>query len=286
MGKTVAPLTAVAVFLVVLLADWPVSSAAVRPQSTRSHFPINIGTVCSTTPASPKTTKPHAWFVQAKQEWQRGAESDAASEGLCWLKSALDLDSIAALNGAATPGYLAPANDLEKLAALPDAMETTAEINEKKSLTRRLNDFFGTKGEYGLGAPSPTRASLGQQLTISVQSDSQMQAAGNTGPPSSILVPTSCELSGTIVTAKGAYQGGFAPNLYNRYGDVVELYVFGAPSSGYPDGAQLAASSAKDSPPIGGYRSWQVSADLDLDVGAPEKCVVAAQPTHDLQLAP
>jgi hypothetical protein len=238
------------------------------------------------TPASPTTTKPRAWFVQARQEWKLGAESDAASEGLCWWKAALDLDSVASVVGTGTSGYLAAADELEKLAALPDTMDTAAQINESQSLTRRLNRFFGTEDEYGIGAPSPTTTSPSEQLTISVQSNSQMQANGNSGPPSSILIPTSCDLSGTTVTAKGAYQGGFAPNLYNRYGDIVELYVFGAPSSGYPQGPQLASSSATSSPPIGGYGSWQVSTNVDLGVGQPEKCVVAAQPTHDLQLAP
>jgi len=275
-----------AVFLAVVLTDCSVVSAAVRPQSASSLFPVNGGTVCMRTPASPTTTKPHAWFVQAREEWKLGAESDAASEGLCWWKAALDLDSVASVIRAGTSGYLAAAEELEKLAALPDAMETTSEINESQSLTRRLNNFFSTKDEYGLGATSPTTTSPRQQLTISVQSSSQMQAAGNSGPPSSILIPISCDLSGTTVTAKGSYRGGFAPNLYNRYGDIVELYVFGAPSSGYPQGPPLAASSVTDSPPIGGYGSWQVSTNVDLGVGLPEKCVVAAQPTHDLQLAP
>jgi hypothetical protein len=198
----------------------------------------------------------------------------------------LDLDSIASVIRSGTSGYVNASNELEKLTALPDAMETTAEINESQSLTRQLNDFFGTKGEYGLGATGSTTTPRGEDLTIAIQSDSQMQAAGNSGPSSSILIANSCELSGTTVTAKGVYQGGFAPNLYNRYGDIVELYVFGAASSGSPQGPQLAASSAKDSPSIGGDGSWQVSANVDPAVGPPETCVVAAQPTHDLQLAP
>jgi hypothetical protein len=286
MGKAVPLFAAIAVFLMAVWADCSVASASVRPQSVSSLLSLNGGTVCMRTPASPTTTKPHAWFVQARQEWRLGAESDAASEGLCWWKAALDLDSVASVIRAGTSGYLGAADELEKLAALPDAMDTAAQINESHTLIRRLNGFFGTKDEYGVGAPSPTTTAPDEQLTISVESSSQMQANGNSGPPSSILIPTSCDLSGTTVTAKGAYQGGFAPNLYNRYGDIVELYVFGAPSSGYPQGPQLAASSATDSPPIGGSGSWQVSTNVDLGVGSPEKCVVAAQPTHDLQLAP
>jgi len=122
-------------------------------------------------------------------------------------------------------------------------------------------------------------------LPISVESDSAMQAAGNNGPSSSILMPSSCVLSGDTVTATGTYQGGFAPNVYNRYGDVVVLYVFGAPSSGYPQGAQLGASPASNSPVIGSG-TWRVSTAVDLPIGQPVSCVVAAQPTHEVQLAP
>jgi hypothetical protein len=122
-------------------------------------------------------------------------------------------------------------------------------------------------------------------LTISVQSDSQMKAVGNDGPSSSILLPSSCQLSGNTVTAIGTYQGGSAPNVYNRYGDIVELYIFGAPSSGYPEGTQLGASPVNSSPVIGSG-TWQVSTTVDLSTGQPVSCVVAAQPTHQVQLAP
>jgi len=125
----------------------------------------------------------------------------------------------------------------------------------------------------------------GTGLPISVQSDSQMVAAGNTGPTSSVLIPSSCALSGQTVTATGSYAGGFAPNVYNRFGDVVELYVFGAPSAGYPQGAQLAVSPVASSPAVGSG-TWQVSAGVDRSIGQPARCVVAAQPTHDPQFAP
>ena len=92
---------------------------------------------------------------------------------------------------------------------------------------------------------------------------------------------------GTTITAKGSYQGGFAPEIYDRYGDIVELYVFGAPYSGYPQGPQLAASSATKSPSIGGHGTWQVSTQVDPSLAdQPARCVIAAQPTHDVQLAP
>jgi hypothetical protein len=142
----------------------------------------------------------------------------------------------------------------------------------------------------GSSPPSTTATThpavaVGQQLPVSMESDTQMRAEGNNGPTSSILLPSSCRLAGSTVTAGGTYQGGFAPNVYDRYGDIVELYVFGAPSTGYPQGPQLAASSAQDSPTMGSG-TWRVSASVDLSVSRPARCVVAAQPTHDVQLAP
>lgn len=125
------------------------------------------------------------------------------------------------------------------------------------------------------------------KLPVSVESDSQMIAAGNNGPSSSILLPTSCQLTATTVTAEGTYaNGGFVPNLYNRYGDIIVLYVLGAPSSGYPGGPQLAVSEASQSPVLGSQAPWHVSVSISAAAGAPASCVVAAQPTHDEQLAP
>ncbi len=132
---------------------------------------------------------------------------------------------------------------------------------------------------------SPQEAPATTTLPISVQTDAQMQAAGNSGPTSSVLVPSSCVVSGETVTATGTYQGGFAPNVYNRYGDVVVLYVLGAPTSGYSQGVQLGVSSVTSSPAMGSG-TWQVSTTFDGATGTPAKCVVAAQPTHQVQLAP
>jgi hypothetical protein len=133
-----------------------------------------------------------------------------------------------------------------------------------------------------IDAAEPTR-----RLPISVESDSQMKAAGNNGPSSSILLPTSCRLTGTTVTAEGTYtNGGFVPNLYNRSGDIIVLYVSTAPSAGYPGGMQLAVSDASKSPAVGSQAPWHVSLSIDPSVGVPARCVVAAQPTHDEQFAP
>jgi hypothetical protein len=87
------------------------------------------------------------------------------------------------------------------------------------------------------------------------------------------------------VTATGTYQGGFGLDVYQRYGDIVVLYVFTAPSSGYPQGIALAASSARSSPTVGSG-NWRVVTSVVLSFGPPERCVVAAQPTHDWIGAP
>jgi hypothetical protein len=120
-------------------------------------------------------------------------------------------------------------------------------------------------------------------LPISVESDTEMQSAGNDGPSSSILAPTSCVLVGRRLTAAGGYtNGGFAPNVYNRYGDVVELYAYTSASGG----AEVAEPGSERRPPIGGFGKWQVIAEITNSLGLPSRCVVAAQPTHDVQLAP
>ena len=137
------------------------------------------------------------------------------------------------------------------------------------------------------GAAPTTSAPPGGQLPISVESDSQMTAAGNNGPSSSILLPTSCSLTGTKVTADGTYSdGGFVPDIYNRYGDVIVLYVRTAPSAYYPEGMPLAVSAVRQSPAVGGTAPWYVSLSVDPSIGVPAMCVVAAQPTHDPQFAP
>ncbi|HXZ64526.1 MAG TPA: hypothetical protein VEH05_07320 [Streptosporangiaceae bacterium] len=135
--------------------------------------------------------------------------------------------------------------------------------------------------------PGAVPAASASQLPISVESDSQMQAAGNEGPSSSILFPTSCELAGATITAEGVYtNGGFVPNVYNRYGDIIVLYVLAAPSPGYAEGMQLGVSDVSESPVLGSPAPWHVSLSISPSAGVPARCVVAAQPTHDGQFAP
>jgi hypothetical protein len=137
------------------------------------------------------------------------------------------------------------------------------------------------------GTPRAVVAAPGRQLPISVESDSQMKAEGNDGPSSSILVPTSCRLADATITAEGAYgNGGFVPNVYDRYGDIVVLYVLSAPAPGYAEGMQLGVSDVRQSPVLGSRAPWRVSLSISPSAGVPARCVVAAQPTHDGQFAP
>ena len=114
-----------------------------------------------------------------------------------------------------------------------------------------------------------------------------MKAEGNDSPSSSILLPTSCQLTGTTITAEGTYtNGGFVPDVYDRYGDVIVLYVRAAASPGYPEGMQLGVSDVRESPVVGSRARWHVRLSISPSVGVPARCVVAAQPTHDAQFAP
>lgn len=137
------------------------------------------------------------------------------------------------------------------------------------------------------GTPRAVGAASARQIPISAESDSQMKAEGNNGPSSSILLPASCRLTGTTITAEGTYtNGGFVPNVYDRYGDIIVLYVRAAPSPGYAEGMQLGASDVFESPAVGSGAPWRVSLSISPSVGVPARCVVAAQPTHDGQFAP
>ena len=58
-------------------------------------------------------------------------------------------------------------------------------------------------GTSGTAVPNAART-----LSISVESDSAMKGAGNDGPSSSILAPSSCVLDDATVTARGGYTNG------------------------------------------------------------------------------
>lgn len=140
------------------------------------------------------------------------------------------------------------------------------------------------------GTPSslstPSADTAARALPITVQSDSEMKAAGNLGPTSSVLVPESCTSSGSTVTATGHYKDGLAPEGYPRAGAVVELYVYGPAKSGPPHGVQIGLLSREESPRIGGTGTWSVTVPVDATWWQSDRCVVASQPTHDFEAAP
>jgi hypothetical protein len=127
-----------------------------------------------------------------------------------------------------------------------------------------------------------TRAAVSStSLSVSVQPDS-----ANSEVPSSILVPTSCSLTGTTVTATGTYGGpsaitspGSPPaaaEFYRRYGAVVKLYAYDA------SGTQVIDLSAENSPAID-VGNWTLTGTVPSGYGTPASCVVAAQATQDFQ---
>jgi hypothetical protein len=128
---------------------------------------------------------------------------------------------------------------------------------------------------------------LGRAIPASVQSDAGMRAAGDDGPSSSIMRPSSCTVTAKTATASGTYQGSFVPAVYQRYGDVIDLYVYTAPLKGYPNGIQLADQPfTRQAPFIAGGGRWTVTVPIATQLGRPARCVVAAQPTMEFQGAP
>ena len=104
--------------------------------------------------------------------------------------------------------------------------------------------------------------------------------------PATVLIPSSCVLRGSTVTATGSTS--FVAQGYLRLGDVVELYVYAAPSSGYPNGYQLGYLSQEKAPyvKVGSGGTWTVTVPLDTSLGTPARCAVTVQATHQMEDAP
>lgn len=129
--------------------------------------------------------------------------------------------------------------------------------------------------------PAPATTLSGQTLPIAVQPTSD--GASDT---STVLMPTSCVLRGSTVTATGTTS--FVAEGYLRLGDVVELYVYSAPASGYPDGYQLGYLGQEKAPYLAGGsgQSWTATVPVDTSLGAPVRCAVSVQATHQFEDAP
>jgi len=143
-----------------------------------------------------------------------------------------------------------------------------------------------TTAEQATTASLTTQA-RGYSVPVSVQSDAAMRAAGDEGPTSAVLVPSSCVVTGTTVTVTGTYRFQPVPAVYQRYGDVIDLYVFTRPAGGYQQGIQLAEPFTRNAPFIGGRGArWAVTVPVFTSLGRPARCMVAAQPTMDFEGAP
>src|SRR5262245_7754312 len=116
----------------------------------------------------------------------------------CTAASILIGVSAAACSSAAKPAASATTN--------PGATSTTVTATPS-SITRTT---VGTT----------TVAVAGEALPISVSSQLTSDQQD-----SSVLVPSSCQLYGGVLTAQGTVTG-VLPEVYRRYGDVVELYAY------------------------------------------------------------
>jgi hypothetical protein len=141
-------------------------------EATKPLFPPYGHTACVPNPASPLTTRSTPWFAEAKKEWELGSQSDAADEGLCWIKASSDLYSVGAAESGSgpPPGYYTAAQELVQLASFPDTGDTPAQLAQFQSLVLRLNAFFGTEGRYGISPPSNSRESFVATLQREVRS--------------------------------------------------------------------------------------------------------------------
>jgi hypothetical protein len=98
---------------------------------------------------------------------------------------------------------------------------------------------------------------------------------------SSVLVPSSCQLQGGVVTAEGTVTE-VLPEVYIRYGDVVELYAYNTtdnPPNSANDIQVLALESERPGSLTGGS-TWTVSATVANGFPPPLRCFVAIQSTH------
>jgi hypothetical protein len=110
-------------------------------------------------------------------------------------------------------------------------------------------------------------------VAISAQLTSEQQDA-------SILHPSSCIERNETITATGAFSGGFAPEAYRRYGDVVELYAYNSVDNP-PTGTDLQVLDlGAEKPGSMSTATWTALAPVDTTVGQPVLCLVAVQSTH------
>lgn len=130
--------------------------------------------------------------------------------------------------------------------------------------------------------PSSTAAiPAGRPLPISVSA-----GLSSSGQDPSVLQPSSCVVAVGSVHARGAFTGGFVPEGYRRYGDVVELYAYNSAADPPSDSDLQVLDLARETPgSMAGGGTWTASAPVDGQVGQPLRCFVAVQSTHAFMAA-
>ena len=102
----------------------------------------------------------------------------------------------------------------------------------------------------------------------------------------SVILPSSCQLQAGVVTAKGAVNGPL-PEVYIRFGDVVELYAYNTNNTS-PIGTyavQVLDLAAESPGSLVHGLTWVASAPVAQGLPEPLRCFVAIQSTHAFMAA-
>ena len=143
----------------------------------------------------------------------------------------------------------------------------------------------GASGHAGTSATAPASSAVSASTAVARQSLRIIVQPVNdqVSLSASVLQPTACVLTGSEVMATGTYNG-FVAQGYLRVGDVVELYVYTEPMSGYPQGLQLGMLSSERPAVVAGTGgSWTTTVALNITLGTPAVCAVTVQATHQFE---
>jgi hypothetical protein len=120
-------------------------------------------------------------------------------------------------------------------------------------------------------------------ISVLPVSDSAVLSVPQSDPDTvSVIQPTSCTITGGIVTATGTV--GFVSESYRRAGDVIELYVWGGQPANPVQLVNLPVET-----PAQLTSPWRITAPLDPallgELDASSYCNVALQSTHAFMYA-
>jgi hypothetical protein len=125
----------------------PTTSAPTTAAPTTSG-PTSAPTTSAQTPVPSPTAKTAPGFDAARAQWQLGAATISAQQGLYWTKAAGDLNAGKSTDRGDTSGYPAAIAHLKELVSLPDAQQTPAQNAAYHADINALNAFFNTPGLY------------------------------------------------------------------------------------------------------------------------------------------